>query len=745
MTAKVGDKQAQPPVLAPTAVLPTDKSAAAAKAPSPKAALTEKVDTLKWQIPKDLQTPNPKSCVWTVLTVITKGTYNPLHWIACIVSTIWDCIMCKEENPNDPVYMRKVLIQTHENKIEGLQSKISQIQSKANALQTTISSSQVTTAESLYKWIQVLNELAELRAQGDAVFFDIDALGASTKEEWDKLKEEQAPKKQPPEAPPQQVDPSVQEHLLQFQEQNVQCGQLLERLNKFFGKHQDLKTLKTAKDQQAAQSALSLLGGIQTKTLATLREKAKQGPIRERKDVKDYFEYSHLFDAIKKHKLLSKEQIEGFSKTHTEILGAAGSLTKEWDSERPLKNYGNTCWLNSTIQAIYHCPPLRAMMRQELVRENRMSIYGQPIESDATWSGRSLVYGKLQNLFVTMDLGEDDKVAQALQDLVDCIHETNNDYVVSLELSKRNGGQNPVLTSVTDFLRIIGFKIDFTVYGKKVFNDKQRPSVTEVRHRDEDFETCWIIDMPSKLLKKNAPFVDFLEAAATERDIQLSEDPKRSEGILQQKKTFTTLPPVFVTAMKRMHSEPISPEVHQDAETMMAAFAGRDDIWGEDPQENWNTAVNAALALHKGNGGGGSGKIETPINLQAGQQLDLSKSFLTTGLAERARAKYRLVSVADQSGGLEGGHFVAYTRQGDKWSTMSDESVTRNIEDKDMDERVSTALIYFWVREDLLPPAARTAARAAPAAAAEAPREKKHKGTHKDGTKTHKSKKSSKS
>lgn len=737
MTAKAGN------TLSPAAVLPTDKSEAT-KAPS-KIALTEKVETLaKWQIPKDQQVANPRSCVWTVLTYVIKGKYNPLHWVAYIVSIVWsgasscwDC-MCENRSPSDPIEKRKMLIQTNEDKIEALQGRISKIRKNANALQTTISSCQVTTAEGLYKWIQVLNELSELRVQGDALSVEIDALGTNTQAAWKLLKEKQAEQpsaqassEKKPEAPPQQVDPLLKEHLLQFQEQNDECVKLSGHLKKFFDKHLELQTPKTAKNQQAAQSALKQLGEIQAKTLHDLREKAKKGPIKDRADVKGYFEYSHLFDAIKKHGILSKAQLESFSKAHGEILEAAGSLPKEWRSERPLINYGNTCWLNSTIQSIYHCPPLRAMMRRELVREyydNNGRVVehdtGKPVENDKTWADRSRVYKKLQDLFVAMDLGEDDKVAEALKALVDCIHETHNPEVLAPELSEGVGGQNPALTSIQNFLSIMGFKVDINVEGTKVFKDK-RPSETTVRHRLEDFETCWTIDMPSRLLKKNASFVDFLEAAATEKALDIT------EGVLQQMKTFRTIPPVFVTCMKRMQFEALSPQVQEDAQAMMAAFAGREDIWCDDPQENWNNAVNAALALHKGKGGGASGKIETPINIQAGQQLDLSKSSLTKGLPNRESARYRLVSVADQSGSLNRGHFVAYTRQGNKWSTMSDESIKRDIPDEDMDKSVSTALIYFWVREDLLPPAALTPARAAPVAAAVAPKEKKHKGTHK--------------
>ena len=85
------------------------------------------------------------------------------------------------------------------------------------------------------------------------------------------------------------------------------------------------------------------------------------------------------------------------------------------------------------------------------------------------------------------------------------------------------------------------------------------------------------------------------------------------------------------------------------------------------------------------------------INTKAPIELIIKKEFT---FDQKKDIKYKLVSFNMHSGSIIGGHYYAYTKGKENWYKVSDASVSSEIKENEIKEKINQGYLYCYEKVD---------------------------------------------
>jgi hypothetical protein len=663
-----------------------------------------------------------KSRFWKVIDAIC----SPFKWIADVFSGIGDFFkeLMSEEDVNGFTSPQPVLTpeQRNANELTSNKTQLTQwtaqvdtLENQAKSAKTLITAHDFSTPQKFSEWVQVYNAYSSMESPiYQTLLSKCEVIEGQVKG----LKNLVSDK---PNSPPPQDPAILKKHCTALEAQQKEHNQLEKRLFTFMTTQgEEIQKLWRDTFDKEIKNIAAALTQIQIATLKDLQTLPQ--PIANSASLAGYREYCKLFEVIEKR--LDATDANPRYKTdfaqcmaqHQLIKNIGGTVSATFD--QGLNNLGNTCWMNSALQAFRKSPYLLGKFRSELAKfkSNPTSIKNAK-ETDAEFNDRVLMLKALNFVFDAMESGNN--VRDALTKLEDQMFRSIKNNVVSGELSRDRGRQKDVTVALECFLNVIDYRITphkKTVKTVKNADGQQVTTENLIRYADDALFTCLPLAIHS-----NQTFQQLLESEAVQ------ESPI-TEGTFKTERRYAELPPVLVTSLKRFASDE---EAIKELDAIKVTMADAFRDWKPDM-----VTFVSEKALERMRGismAQITSKITRPILLQPDDVLDLRKSFLTEELDkdDRSKARYRLVSVihhegaslladpTDKEGTSAGqdkdrGHYTACGIKPDgAWSDMSDSSVKTieatkkfrenkelNEQDKkelqELNDKVATGYAYIW-------------------------------------------------
>ncbi len=412
---------------------------------------------------------------------------------------------------------------------------------------------------------------------------------------------------------------------------------------------------------------------VQKHQVAVYQELQKlQQSVIDRSLLAGYRDYCELYGIIEK-RLKDKDINPQFKITfarcvaqHEQIKQLGGIVSASLD--QGLNNIGNTCWINSAIQALRKSPYLLARFRAEQVKyATDLKKYNDADEPTKTnlrsdlLIDRLLMLQALNAVFDAMESGQN--VEGSLQKLQDQMFNSIKNNVVPSELSSNPGRQQDVAEVLMCFLNFIEYRV---LRHKKIVKTTSEGDKEQVIHDLDTEGSKYSFSCLPLPIHSGFSLRELLEAESIE-------EAEIRKGKLEAKFRFAELPPVLVLSLVRFVKD--EETVEQQKEIKKALESTFPDWNSEDVQAVSEFALQKVHGISMAQI---TNKITRPIPLKVGDELDLSESFITENddLFDRRKARYELVSFIHHDGSLNHGHYTAAGVKPDgSWSDMSDTTV----------------------------------------------------------------------
>lgn len=659
------------------------------------------------------------SRVWSVISFIFTPLYAIGNIIGGALSWIYDAVL----GDDDEGEYHQSTIETNAKELKRIQTELKEIQRRQKSYDDKDALPNLGSLKELVKWLQLPQELDRLERDRASFVAAIAKFRESLKKNIDAV-------------PRCQLDPekNIEDQKREREELQKTFNEQLKQLNEIDGTFQRVPFLaenirkKWSENlnknidqiekayQQAQQTTLGLLEGIQ-----------KGGKkVSDRKDLAAYYEYMSLSNLLKD---LFTNLVQKNQACHHQIQKIARHLAKPLSDDIGLRNLndlpyadrkgrGNTCWLNSALQAMRRTPSLVALIRNPIQRrieaqeslKARQAQYVESVakqsgeteeafrmrksrpvvslsETDEQWNNRQAIHNVLNNVFNAMEEGDTEWIDRSVESLEHLLATLPD---VPLELRENRGAQKDISYAFLCFLGVVDYKLAFKAH--KITDDGKDEQL-----RDES-ELLW--NFPVVGVNKGCPFVERLERGAKER-------VETNSGRYTKERRLSALPRFFITMANRFEGEaPVAPP--ELPKPLSSAHQARvDALLGPEPEVLAEVnkrlkrldELEKQIALQKKEQSRAYGKkAEDLVEFPKDHIVDLSKSFLTADLPpnERLRAKFRLTSFPHHSGGLGGGHYTAYGRGQDGiWRYYNDSRVSQPGK-KELDEQLSTSYLQVW-------------------------------------------------
>lgn len=430
---------------------------------------------------------------------------------------------------------------------------------------------------------------------------------------------------------------------------------------------------------------------MQQKTLVDLKKLERDKSVKTQGDLKFYLEYFNVYFALEKCQLLDKLGVDGVN--HLEIERISGSLAVGF--EQGIVNLRNTCWLNSGLQAMRKSPKIMALLRTKLVRMAN--------EDNAHFAERERIQGKLIAAFGALDFGDANKIEKAVKELIKALLDSKGspNGIVPIELTQNEGIQK----DPTDLIRCVFNVINYRVPCSSIQTVEGTAQVS-----DDPDGLGFLAVFPTR----GKSFEELIDGAILPENVQgyRNKDGKVVPCMKERKlKGDAPLPEVFITAVQRLAGDPVrAAELTDVRNRIRDAFPDRPLT----PQQ----LNDAAAIIYGASWNQLNGKNDDPVSItfdavNRNYILDLTNSALTSTLPKvqdpdgnegRQPLRYRLVSVINHQGGINGGHYVAcgmrpdaVKGQADFWTHMNDTNVG-SLNEQAAAAQIKQGYVFIWER-----------------------------------------------
>jgi ubiquitin C-terminal hydrolase len=641
---------------------------------------------------------NPKKHIWKSLT---DGLSAPFVYVANKVSALWtyisegfselvDAIFDDPDAQVDQITAQKKQYSTvkasNENTIKQLSNQIKDLEKNTKTAKNLIENFDISSQDKLLKWLQIPDTLSTISPSG--IIKSINDKIRQLTQSADSLRNvavaPAADVKQLAEMSDDQkkriedqkkLGKLNADHVVVLDQQIVALNALLKEAQSLLGAGEpvskesgdDAIIIEWKEQFEKSRSALAAkFEDIQQKTLKTLVE--IMPPVKNREDLQFCCDYLKIYQTLYARSLFNDRA--NIQAQHEQISKLSSALAVDLD--QGIENLGNTCWLNSSIQALRKSP-LLVLIKAPLQR--KIGSNGVP-ESDADWADRNRVHQALQKAVYALEFQSANDVKDAINKLREAMFMVRNAAIVPMDLADPNkkNTQHDSALAFRCFLTVIDYQIKFRQYSK----------LNGVEQKPEEMNDLMMMFPP---ISSTSTILEFLEGSQSgvkgvgAKPVGGGKRPNR----LATQNRFVELPEKLIIQVSRFgKNEVIHKKLKNERKKQI-------EIHKDDPSITRDQIYAGAELFTRLRHSQIAEKQNTKINLRANEILDLSRSYLTEDIPNREEALFQLVGVTCHTGSLEGGHYIACGRKLDgSWWEFNDSNAVRKLTVAEVNNMVSS-------------------------------------------------------